>query len=160
MQEMLKNECTKLLSIRTGDELYRIYFRANQVVAVLAILFQICLLPVMLGSLAYTDGAVIALPLMFSGVLILGLTVVMLEYGLRCVERGQFRGIVIGLIMALWSIPSYWFLLGFFGLYAFLNVEFQKAKLMTAPPAFLDFLTAIRMNFSGQAQDNATQLQR
>lgn len=151
MQQMLKNEWNKLLAIRNGAELYRIFFRITQVGAAVGLVLQLFMLPIMLAGMAYGGEFTMMMPFYIAGLLLIVGSAMLSEYALRCVERGQFRGVVIGLLLAGSCMPSIWFLLGLFGFYCFLNPEFQKAGLVSAPEAFLNLLSAIRLNFTGRA---------
>lgn len=67
------------------------------------------------------------------------------EVGLRMCHKKRFAGTVIGLVLSVLSIFSYWFPVGLFGLYCFVNRAFQAEQNPHAPEGYAKAMSAIKI---------------
>lgn len=141
-------ELTKLKSIKSESELYWIFFRLVQITStaglIIFLMFSLSFLfrGVLDGDIGFFMG-----PSLIVTPLLLGISqIVLAEFALRAVKRGDFWGTMVGLIMSLYIFPSYLLLLGCFGLYSFLNPGFQQQHLMNSPEWFKNLLTNLHLN--------------
>lgn len=145
---MIKTELEKIKSISSTAELYLIFFRLLQIFVVLGFAYNLCLFsPLFLMNFRQSEISSMFNPLYFLTPLIIGaLQIFLSELCLRAVERKKFWGVALGLIMSVLMLPSFYFVLGAFGLYCFLNPNFQKEYLQESPKAFKEALTNFGLN--------------
>jgi hypothetical protein len=76
------------------------------------------------------------------------------EFALRAVDAKRFSGVAIGLALAALLLPTWYFPVGLFGLYCFLNAKFQNSRFEKAPQCFLNILGAMNLNQIKITQQN------
>jgi hypothetical protein len=83
--------------------------------------------------------------------------ILLLAYCERIVPKGEFRGTLIGLVLSLLCVPSWYFPLGLFGLYCFLNPGYQRKHLKQAPQPFVDLLRMLNIDFRAVSEAPAAE---
>ncbi|RZA04583.1 MAG: hypothetical protein EOP11_14775 [Proteobacteria bacterium] len=147
MKAIIVKQWEELCAIENSAELYKIFVRILQALSAVALLFQLAILmPAMaqsaFGSAYELNPILFILPMAFT----LG-QILLLQYALKSIEQGKFRGTLIGIVLALMCVPSLYLPLGAFGLYCFLNPSYQKKYLTSAPKPFVDFLKLMGIDF-------------
>jgi hypothetical protein len=145
-KKFITNEFEKIIEVKTAADLYRIFFRAVQIFSTIGLVYFLIFTLPLLMQLGQLEGMALSpgyfsLPLLF----VLG-QIVIAEFAVRSVERGQFAGIAVGIGLSLWLLFSWLILIGIFGLYCFLNADFQQKHAVVLPRPFLDLLSALRLN--------------
>ena len=146
MKNKFEVEWNNLSQIQSSAELYQIFFRLVQGMAALGLAyFLVFVIP--LAARMEVETGYAASPFFFLAPMgLCGLQIVLAQYALGLTKEKKFRGILIGLVLSLYLLPSWSFFAGIFGLYCFLNREFQELYYQNTPKPFLEFLSAININ--------------
>lgn len=148
MKNKLTIEWQRVLAVKSKGEFYLIFFRVVQGFCALGLLYFLLFTMPMMSQLAAMgemgmpmNPAWFVLPTILSAG-----QLVLCEAALRAVEKGKFWGSAVGLLLSSFYLPSWTLILGAFGLFAFLNADFQKKHMKEAPELFRGILTSLGIN--------------
>jgi hypothetical protein len=149
-KKIISEQIGRLKTLREGNELYFIFFRLVQLTGIAISLYSVYAL-FLLRSVytlppidSATSGLATRLTLTLSIWILL--TLAASEIGLRLLDRNKIVGFYIGVALSLRYTFSFGFLLGIFGLYAFLNPSAQKRFLKDAPQWLKDLLALLKIS--------------
>lgn len=150
MKNYFVKQWDEICAVEDSSELYRIFMRVQKVLCLVGLVIQACVFVYLFGGAGFSPEGMF----LYSGMAAAaGLTVgvlFLLQYAERAIEQNKFKGSAIGLILSLLAIPHWYFPLGIFGLYCFLNPGYQKKHMANAPKAFVVLLALVHLNFTGQ----------
>jgi len=148
MKNYFIKQWEEVCAVEESSELYRIFMRVVQFVGYVGLAYQLVMLPYMLNIVRYSPElglSMLVMPLLFT----LGMILVSKRAD-RAIVAGKFYGTAIGLVLSLICVPHWYLPLGIFGFYCFLNPAYQKKYLGNAPKPFVDFLSLLQINYTGQ----------
>ncbi len=159
MKAWFQKEINRIKNIQDGSDLYVVFFRVTQLLTVIGgVHLMLALIPAYM-SIPAIPAEILGQPEMQSvwrtmystiaySLFMLVAWIVIAEIALRMMDKGNSTGLYIGLTLSLLSLPSLYFLVGLFGMYALLNKSAQQKFLSEAPVWFKDLLKAMSIDYT------------